>query len=136
MPTAVLLVLLCTQLLDVIKQDNQNVTLASRNFYGVLKVRFKEVSDHKHPKFGGKYALSHGQMVHGFQFTNDYWRHQPTPVAAFGKAGDQYRFYEINPDVLGSSSKCFTYLSDSPASIKVVLGDARIAMERDLARYP
>jgi len=78
-PTAVLLVLLCTQWLDVIKQDNQNVTLASRNFYGVLKVRFKEVSDHKHPKFVGKYALSHGQIVHGFQFTDDYWRHQPTP---------------------------------------------------------
>jgi len=56
-------------------------------------------------------------------------------IAAYGKPGDYYRFYEINPEVLALSSedKYFTYLNDSPAQTDVALGDARISMERELA---
>jgi spermidine synthase len=53
-------------------------------------------------------------------------------LAAYGQSGDQYRFYEINPNIidlaLGQGSY-FTYLSDSPANIVIVPGDARITLE-------
>jgi hypothetical protein len=52
-------------------------------------------------------------------------------LAAYGEAGDYFRFYEINPDVLRLSDGHFTYRKDSPARIDVVLGDARISMERE-----
>jgi SAM-dependent methyltransferase len=52
-------------------------------------------------------------------------------IAAFGRAGDYYRFYDINPKVLEIARHDFTYLSDSPASIDVILGDARLSLERE-----
>jgi hypothetical protein len=52
-------------------------------------------------------------------------------LAAWGELGDYVRFYEINPEVLRLSNKYFTYRKDSPARIDVVLGDARIALERE-----
>jgi SAM-dependent methyltransferase len=51
-------------------------------------------------------------------------------IAAYGEQGDYFRFYELNPDVLEFSKKYFTYRQDSAASVEVVLGDARISMER------
>src|SRR5260370_29224485 len=58
-------------------------------------------------------------------------------LAVIGQPGDVYRFYEINPDVYRFSSGLrpyFTFLQDSPARIEVVLGDARISLEREAAR--
>lgn len=51
-------------------------------------------------------------------------------VAAYGRAGDSYTFYEINPLVVKVASEDFTFLRDSPAKINVVLGDARLSLER------
>ena len=51
-------------------------------------------------------------------------------IAAYGEQGDYFRFYELNPDVLEFSSNYFTYRKDSAAAVDVVLGDARISMER------
>lgn len=52
-------------------------------------------------------------------------------LAAYGKAGDVYRFYEINPQVVEIAYSHFTYLPGGPAKIETVLGDARLAMERE-----
>ncbi len=54
-------------------------------------------------------------------------------VAAYGSPGDYYRFYEINPSVkrLAENDKYFSFLKDSPARIEVILGDARLSMERE-----
>jgi len=52
-------------------------------------------------------------------------------VAAFGRSGDYIRLYEINPEVRILADTLFTYLADSPAEIEVVMGDARLSMERD-----
>ncbi|MBI3463098.1 MAG: fused MFS/spermidine synthase [Planctomycetes bacterium] len=55
-------------------------------------------------------------------------------TAALGQEGDYVRFYEINPAVLGLSDKgWFTYINDTPAKVDVILGDARVSMERELA---
>ena len=52
-------------------------------------------------------------------------------LAVYGRKGDVYRFYEINPQVVEVASHDFTYLSDSGAAIEHVLGDARLSMERE-----
>jgi hypothetical protein len=54
-------------------------------------------------------------------------------VAAYGRPGDLFRFYEINPDVvrLANGGGPFTYLRDTPARVEVVLGDARVSLERE-----
>ncbi len=52
-------------------------------------------------------------------------------LAAYGRVGDTYRFYEINPQVIDTARKEFFFLSDSAAKIETVLGDARLAMERE-----
>ena len=51
-------------------------------------------------------------------------------LAAYGEKGDSIRFYEINPEVIRLSDKYFTYRKDTPAEVEVVLGDARINLER------
>ncbi|RJF92622.1 fused MFS/spermidine synthase [Noviherbaspirillum saxi] len=52
-------------------------------------------------------------------------------LAAYGRAADTYRFYEINPLVIELARSEFTFLSDSAAAIDMVLGDARLSMERE-----
>jgi hypothetical protein len=52
-------------------------------------------------------------------------------LAAYGKEGDYYRFYEINPTVIEVARREFTYLADCRAKVDVVLGDARLSMERE-----
>ncbi len=54
-------------------------------------------------------------------------------MAAWGRPGDTFRFYEINPDVERIARTWFSFLSDSKAQTEVVLGDARVQLERELA---
>ena len=51
-------------------------------------------------------------------------------VAAYGRPGDEYTFYEINPLVLQIAQRDFTFVQDSKAHIAFKLGDARLALER------
>lgn len=55
-------------------------------------------------------------------------------MAAFGRPGDTYRFYEINPQVVELSRRYFTYLDKTPATVELALGDARLSMEREAAQ--
>ncbi len=52
-------------------------------------------------------------------------------IAAYGRTGDVFRFYDINPKVVEIARSQFSYLSDSAAKVDVVLGDARLSMERE-----
>lgn len=52
-------------------------------------------------------------------------------LAAYGQPGDRIRFYEINPDVELAARRHFSYLSRSAAAVTVVLGDARLSLERE-----
>jgi spermidine synthase len=55
-------------------------------------------------------------------------------IASYGQRGDVIRFYEINPDVIrlaAGEGGYFSYITDSPADIDIVPGDARISMERE-----
>ncbi len=55
-------------------------------------------------------------------------------LAAYGRTGDVFRFYDINPDVVGLARSEFTFLKDSPAKVEVALGDARLSLEREPAQ--
>jgi hypothetical protein len=52
-------------------------------------------------------------------------------LATYGRAGDTFRIYEINPQVYALADSEFTFLKDSAAHIERVLGDARLALERE-----
>jgi hypothetical protein len=52
-------------------------------------------------------------------------------LAAYAKAGDELRFYEINPDVERLAREHFSSLADTPAKTHVILGDARLSLERE-----
>jgi hypothetical protein len=52
-------------------------------------------------------------------------------LAAYGRAGDQLHFYEINPQVIGIAQGAFSYLRDSTARIEITSGDARLSLEAE-----
>src|SRR5262249_20328126 len=52
-------------------------------------------------------------------------------VSTYGREGDRYKFYEINPLVVKVANEEFTFLRDSPAKIEIVVGDARLSLERE-----
>jgi SAM-dependent methyltransferase len=56
-------------------------------------------------------------------------------IAAYGRLGDYYRYYEINPLVpkisnAGAASQ-FTFLPDCQCKVDVAMGDARLSLERE-----
>ena len=53
-------------------------------------------------------------------------------MAALGEAGDSIDFFEINPAAETFARQHFTFLSGSRATVKVVIGDARLSLERGL----
>ena len=138
---------------------NENIRLArTRSFYGVLKVFRHEFSD---PKFNmvelvhGRVA--HGvQFLTPPRSASPTLYYSPKSgvgralaalppgrrhigvvglgagtLAAYAQAGDQIRFYEINPDVARLAQTHFTYLQQSAGQVSVVLGDARLALENE-----
>ncbi|MCH7727162.1 MAG: fused MFS/spermidine synthase [Planctomycetes bacterium] len=52
-------------------------------------------------------------------------------LAAYGRDGDYFRFYEINPDVVEIAHKYFTFIDRSHAKVDIVLRDARLALEHE-----
>jgi hypothetical protein len=55
-------------------------------------------------------------------------------LSAYGRAGDELRFYELDPQVIDIAGRNFTYLGSTPASVDFEVGDARLSLERELAR--
>ena len=52
-------------------------------------------------------------------------------LAAYGRPGDVFRFYDINPKVIELAHSEFSFLKDSQAQSEVALGDARLSLERE-----
>ncbi|MEI6810140.1 MAG: fused MFS/spermidine synthase [bacterium] len=55
-------------------------------------------------------------------------------MAAYGRPGDYYCFYDINPAVIRLATDVFTYIKDCRAKCEIVEGDARISMEQQSPR--
>jgi hypothetical protein len=54
-------------------------------------------------------------------------------LATYGRSGDFFRFYEINPAVIRAAAEQFHFLSDSKAATDVVEGDGRLGLQREPA---
>ena len=57
-------------------------------------------------------------------------------LSAYGQPGDVIRYYEINPEVTRlaeGEGGYFNFLKECPAQTQIVLGDARISLEQELA---
>lgn len=52
-------------------------------------------------------------------------------LAAYGREGDHFRFYEINPHSQLVAERDFSFLRESPARHEVVLGDARLTLQAE-----
>ena len=52
-------------------------------------------------------------------------------MAAYGRLGDYYRYYEINPLVPPITKGQFYFVPDCPAQLEIAMGDARLTMERE-----
>lgn len=126
-----------------------------RNFYGTLSVK----QLHQPGSIG--LTLYHGRILHGAQYWDSKHKPGPSTyygqdsgvglalqrtealqrvgivglgagtLAWYGKQGDYYRFYEINPLVEKLARGYFTYISGSTAQVDVVIGDGRTALERE-----
>ena len=54
-------------------------------------------------------------------------------LALYGRTGDYFRFYDINPAVIGVAWSYFHYLSESAAKVETVQSDGRLGLEREAA---
>src|SRR3989337_3693167 len=55
-------------------------------------------------------------------------------IISYARTGDTFRFYEINPQGVELARRDFTFVTDSPATIEVVLGDGRLSLEREASQ--
>ena len=139
----------------------RDVLVATRSFYGVLRVKeFGVPGDESHLRRLVHGAIMHGeQYLHDSQrrmLTTYYHENSGIgaairslgeaparvgvvglgtgTIAAYGRAGDVYRFYEIDARVMSVALHQFTYLGDSAAKVELALGDARLVLEREPPR--
>ena len=54
-------------------------------------------------------------------------------LSTYGRPGDQFRFYELNPQVIEAAGKYFAFLKNSKANVDIVEGDARISLAKEPA---
>jgi SAM-dependent methyltransferase/MFS family permease len=139
-------------------RHQRDVLVASRSFYGVLRVKeYGLAGEESHLRRLVHGAIMHGeQYLHDkFRTTLTTYYHEDSgigaairsvgkrparvgviglgtgTIAAYGRPGDVYRFYEIDARVIRVAQSEFTYLGDSKAKVELVLGDARLALERE-----
>ena len=72
LPMGALIGLLGYNLKRVTDASMVEVVQQSRNFYGVLNVEYDQDT------MPARYELTHGQIQHGCQFDDEYWKTQPT----------------------------------------------------------
>jgi hypothetical protein len=142
-------------------KESTSVIRSSRNFYGTLKVfDYSPENPDEHYRLLMHGATTHGLQFVGtdrsFVATSYYgpnsgiglaFAHLPEQknkrfavvglgtgsLAVYGKSGDYVRLYEINPAVEKLARDPFTYLEQCPAKLDVIMGDARLEMEHELA---
>lgn len=56
-------------------------------------------------------------------------------LATYGRSGDTFVFYEINPSVIELAQSYFSFLKDSAAKVELVEGDGRLMLEADSRQF-
>jgi hypothetical protein len=158
LPLMALLIGGLTGIAAAVTNGNQPAVASARNFYGILRVADRTDGNgllrelrHGRTRHGFQYVQGQRRAWP----TSYYGPHSGVAIAlntlqqrnrrvaviglgagtlaAWGRSGDTFRFYEINPDVEAMARTWFSFLRDSPARTEVVLGDARVELERELA---
>ena len=52
-------------------------------------------------------------------------------IAAYARAGDYIRFYELNPMVIHLAREYFQFLRECKANLEIIAGDARLSLARE-----
>jgi len=147
--------------LSVVSSDSEPTGLVerTRNFYGVVAVYEKNVGDPTAREFVMKHGTTlHGRQfvdVAKKRWPTAYYAEESGvgraigyyqehgairvgavglgvgTIATYARPEDDYRFYEINPEVLRLARQHFTYLADCRGKCEVILGDGRVSLERE-----
>ncbi|MFH0975269.1 MAG: hypothetical protein V1874_05740 [Spirochaetota bacterium] len=98
--------------------------------------RKKIVTTYYHRSSGiGRAIITHPKYTHEKNIRIGVVGLGAGTLAAYGRPGDYFRFYEINPHVAEASfgkMASFSFLNDCKGKVDLVMGDARISMEREL----
>ena len=140
------------------QKESHLMIAASRNFHGVLSVHRSYPNTERDVAVLANGATTHGiqflapgkrhwattyfttESGAGLLFRYYQSRRQRNvgivglgigTLATYGQRGDRFRFYEIDPDVVHMAKTYFSYLGDSRARVEIVLGDARLSLERE-----
>ena len=138
---------------------NKDAVFTGRNFYTVLRVmEYGVPGEDTHSRVLVHGVINHGEQYLSPQYRRAATRYYGSgsgigraltakydlprlkvgilglgagAVTVYARREDHWRMYEINPMVPEIARNQFTYLADSPAKIDIVLGDGRLAIERE-----
>lgn len=145
------------------REQQSAVILSSRNFFGWIRVRESEAPGggryrrllHGNTVHGNQFLEAPRRTQATTYYTEGsgvgqavQWQRDFGParlqvgvvglgagtMASYAQAGDVFRFYEIDPQVVGLSrgpTPVFTYVADAPGDVQIVQGDARLSLERE-----
>jgi SAM-dependent methyltransferase len=143
-------------------RGERDVFSITRNFYGVLRVVEGNPASPLHAYKLNNGGITHGLQFVSPSLANlaTTYYNEPSGVglalnnfsrqtnrcvgvvglgsgtlAAYGRAGDRIRFYEINPEVRRLAQTGFSFLKNSAAQVEVVPGDARLSLEREESQH-
>jgi hypothetical protein len=141
--------------------SRSGVLLRQRNFFGVREVREDE---EKHMRWLMHGTTNHGAQstdpAKRREPVTYYYRSGPIGdifrafpsrngrrvgvvglgaggLSAYAGPGEEWTFYEIDPDIarIASDTTFFTYLKDTPAKVRIVLGDGRLSLAQAPDHY-
>lgn len=145
-------------IVERVRSYSESVRVMDRDFYGVTRVRDLTNKFPYRAMYHG--SIMHGGQLLDPQLqrepssyfgpTSGYGRlfaslpDEPRRVgviglgagalAGYSRKGDHWVFYEIDPVVARVASTEFSFLSQSPARVELVLGDGRLSLEREASR--
>lgn len=153
--TLILLVTLSWIRIDYHLSENSGAELMVRNFYGALKVFEDTGDDYRTMMHGqiihGRQFISPGKTAYPTTYYSiDGGAGKAVQIKAaqgplrigviglgvgtmvsYGRKGDYFRLYDIDPLVVDIAHHNFSYLSQTAATTEIVLGDARLQLENE-----
>lgn len=155
--TVVLLALAWVRI-DDHREETSGAEVTARNFYGTLQVFHNEQQGYRTMLHG---QITHGRQntapdkmdLPTTYYSPDGGAGKAMQIKAaqgplrvgviglgvgtlvsYGRKGDYFRLYEIDPLVIAIAHKNFSFLSRTAAATEIILGDARLQLEREPAQ--